>query len=70
MEYIDSKDLDTNERRFIGKNCILLHDELLDSWMDDVNTCPCFVEGSCHGLKTEKFYGRCVEGNMGYQKVA
>ncbi|MEN9626544.1 MAG: hypothetical protein RL557_872 [archaeon] len=38
----------------------------LEDLQNDVDTCPCLIEGDCPGRTDAGFYGRCVQGNLGY----
>ena len=65
-------DLDMNELTQKEKARLLrtgyqpLEDEIPQYWLEDVNTCPCVVEGNCMGIKDTEFIGRCVEGELGF----
>lgn len=53
-------------RNLLRKGYQLSEDEIPEIWLEDVNTCPCVADGNCEGVKDPEFFGRCVEGDMGY----
>jgi len=64
---IDFRDLQFGEKKKLLKEGFqLLSEEIPQSWLEDPNTCPCVIEGSCEGIRDPDYKGRCVEGTFGY----